>query len=287
MSSWALSESDELADRQFERWQVLIEDRTGMYLSSERRSLLKASLNSRMRELGCSDYDEYYERITKGPFGHQEWLKLVERLTVRETRFFRDPEAFDFVREYLLDWFQECEKTQESVSAWSVGCSTGEEVYSLAMIMDDARLEYELAGAYNVIGTDISNDALVYAMNGQYTARRVDQIPEAFSTRYFCCSPDDDMYRIRSDLKACTRFEKLNVLELARAPHRRLSLIYCQNVLIYFRQATRHFILNQLAERLRPSGVLVIGMGEAVGWQNALLQPVVGREVAAYVRRPT
>jgi type IV pilus assembly protein PilK len=287
MSSWALSESEELADRQFALWQVLIEDRTGIFLSADRRSLLKASLNSRMREVGSADYDEYYDRVTKGGFGHQEWLKLIERLTVRETRFFRDPAAFDLVREYSFSWFQECEKAQEPVGAWSVGCSTGEEVYGLAMVFDDARNECGLTTPFSVLGTDISHDALTFAATGRYSARRVDQVPEALSARYFSCSPEDDQYQVHSDIRPYTRFEKLNMLELARAPHKRLSLIYCQNVLIYFRQATRHFILNQLAERLRPTGMLVLGMGEAVGWQNALLQPLVGREVAAYVRRPT
>lgn len=287
MSKWALSEGEELADRQFDRWRILIEDRTGIYLSDDRRSLLKASLNSRMREVRSPDYDEYYDRVTKEVFGHQEWLKLLERLTVRETRFFRDPSALDYVRGCALQWFQSSEQASEPIAAWSVGCSTGEEVYSLAMLLKEVQAENGFNNSFSVLGTDISDEALAKASAGCYSARRADQVPEDFFSRYFVCNSDDSEYQIHPELKSRTLFEKLNILELSRTTYNRLSLIYCQNVLIYFRQATRHFILNQLAERLRPTGVLMLGMGEAVGWQNAALQPIVGQGVAAFVRRST
>ncbi len=88
-----MSAVPELDDTQFLRWQSLLEERTGMCLASQRRSFLQTSLGLRMREVGCDSYEQYYERITAGPSGAIEWTTLVDRLTVQETRFFRDPDA--------------------------------------------------------------------------------------------------------------------------------------------------------------------------------------------------
>src|SRR5690606_14733854 len=131
---------------------------TGMCLASQRRSFLQTSLGLRMREVGCDSYEQHYERITAGPSGAIEWTTLVDRLTVQETRFFRDPDAFAFVEQYVQQKATEL-GADETLEFWSVGCSSGEEAYSLAMVGE--RFLTPAGKRYAVTGTDRSEERRV------------------------------------------------------------------------------------------------------------------------------
>merc|ERR1712000_306532 len=150
-------------DTQFARWQNLLEERTGMCITPQRRSFLQTSLGLRMQEVGCSSYQEYYERVRNGPAGAIEWSTLVDRLTVQETRFFRDPDAFAFVEQYVQKKAREDDTG--TIEFWSVGCSSGEEVYSLAMVGE--RWLKPAGKRYAVTGTDISTIVLRKARAGK------------------------------------------------------------------------------------------------------------------------
>ena len=129
---WSMSTIPELDDRQFEQWRELLERRVGMQLTEQRRSLLRTSLSIRMREIGYHDYQEYYNLIVSGAKGIPEWSVLVDRLTVQETRFFRDQQSFDLVSQFLNK-----NSDKKTINIWSLGCSTGEEPYSLAMLANN------------------------------------------------------------------------------------------------------------------------------------------------------
>ena len=280
---WTLKALPDMDEQQFSQWRELLEDRTGIFVTEQRKSYLQSSLTQRMRELECDDYQSYYERIISGPVGKIEWATLVDRLTVQETRFFRDPAAFEFVENFIEKNRARYDK-RTPLDIWSVGCSSGEEVYSLAMLADDLLGEHDQSDAYTVTGTDISIPVLNKARTGRFGKRKVDLVPEYYQDHYFK-KLNESEFQVAESVRNNTCFAQINVLELDRIAKTQRHVIYCQNLLIYFRRWRRQEILDQLVERLAPGGLLVIGMGEVVDWEHPLLEPVKGEQVAAFIKR--
>jgi len=272
-----------MSSAEFHDWQALLEERSGMVVTEQRRAFLQANLSSRMREVGVADYASYYRQVTDGPRGAVEWSSLMDRLTVQETRFFRHPPSFALLSRYMQ---QRCDVRNDAQpwSLWSVGCASGEETYSLAICAAEALTRSGDEAQYGVIGTDISLSALARSRDGFYSHRRLEHLASDLRERYFQLLPDD-RFQVLPSLAARVCFARLNVLELAGAPMSNMDVIFCQNLLIYFRRWRRREILNRLAERLAPGGLLVIGAGELVGWQHPELVPVADSQVLAFTRK--
>jgi type IV pilus assembly protein PilK len=281
--TWALRPLAEMSVQEFRDWQVLLENRTGLVLSDQRRALLQASLSTRMRELNIADYSSYYQQVTDGLRGAIEWSNLLDHLTVQETRFFRHRPSFEILDGYLRRRISET-GLRHPLALWSVGCSTGEESYSLAIVAAEALRNCEQPELFGVTGTDISMKALSKARNAEYGTRRLEQIEVDLLERYF--DPlGEGRYKVRAALASRVCFARLNVLELAKAPFSGVDVIFCQNLLIYFRRWRRREILNRLVERLAPGGLLVIGVGEVVDWQHPDMLPVADDQVLAFIRK--
>lgn len=280
---WSLRPLADMSSAEFHDWQALLEERSGMVVTEQRRAFLQANLSSRMREVGVADYASYYRQVTDGPRGAVEWSSLMDRLTVQETRFFRHPPSFALLSRYMQ---QRCDVRNDSQpwSLWSVGCASGEETYSLAICAAEALTRSDDDAHYGVIGTDISLSALARSRDGFYSHRRLEHLASDLRERYFQLLPDD-RFQVLPSLAARVCFARLNVLELAGAPMSNMDVIFCQNLLIYFRRWRRREILNRLAERLAPGGLLVIGAGEVVGWQHPELVPVADSQVLAFTRK--
>ncbi|MFI8381459.1 protein-glutamate O-methyltransferase [Pseudomonas sp. NPDC079086] len=279
---WALQPLADMTATEFRDWQTLLEERTGVVLNERRRAFLQTNLSARMRELGVMDYATYYRQVTDGPRGAVEWSTLLDRLTVQETRFFRHRPSFEVLESYLRERLQQ--GVTQPWELWSVGCASGEEPYSLAISAAEVMRESEHPDHFGVTGTDISLNALSKARDGQYGARRLEQLETDLCQRYFLAQ-DDGRFKVVPNLAARVCCARLNVLELAKAPMSGMDVIFCQNLLIYFRRWRRREILNRLAERLVPGGLLVIGVGEVAGWQHPELIPVADERVLAFTRK--
>ncbi|MDM8349079.1 CheR family methyltransferase [Pseudomonas sp. sp1636] len=279
---WALQPVADMSATEFRAWQELLEERTGVVISEQRQAFLQTNLSARMRELGVLDYASYYRQVTDGPRGAVEWSTLLDRLTVQETRFFRHPPSFELLERYLR------ERLQHGLASpwefWSVGCSSGEEPYSLAIMAAEVLRDSGQPAHFGVTATDISLKALSKARDGQYGARKLEQLDAQLRQRYFVAQADE-RFKVEPGLAAQVCCARLNVLELAKAPMSGMDVIFCQNLLIYFRRWRRREILNRLAERLAPGGLLVVGVGEVVGWQHPDLLPVADERVLAFTRK--
>ncbi|WP_297531743.1 MULTISPECIES: protein-glutamate O-methyltransferase CheR [unclassified Thalassolituus] len=277
-----LSTVPELDDVQFNRWQGLLEERTGMFLPQQRRSFLQTSLGLRMLELGIRDYGEYYDKIQDGPSGVMEWSTLVDRLTVQETRFFRDPDALQLVVEHMRRQRPRLQAREETMEFWSVGCSSGEEAYTLAMLAEENLAPTGLK--YSITGTDISTIVLRKARSGRYPLRALERIPVEYHN--WAIAPlSSQQVEVAAQLRRRCCFSQVNILNLKNCPLQSQHVIFCQNVLIYFRRWRRREILDALAQRLAPGGLLVIGLGEMVDWEHPLLESVHSGQVTAFVRK--
>ena len=280
---WALKPLAEMSQAEFRDWQALLEERTGVVINEQRRAFLQTNLSARMRELEVADYTSYFRMVTDGPRGAVEWSTLLDRLTVQETRFFRHRPSFDVLDSYLRGRLA-TDQQQQPWALWSVGCSSGEEPYSMAICAAEVLRNSESAQQFGVTGTDISLNALSKAREARYGARKLEQMDADLCERYFATEVDG-RFKVVPDLAARICFARLNVLELGKAPLTGMDVIFCQNMLIYFRRWRRREILNRLAERLAPGGLLVVGVGEVVGWQHPDLVPVADERVLAFTRK--
>lgn len=282
---WSLRRLPDMDEAQFRQWQTLLEHRTGITLSAERRSFLETNLGIRMREIGCNSYQAYYEKIVSGPDAIQEWSTLVDRLTVQETRFFRDPDAFRLVADYVLTRPRE-QLRKRPLEAWSVGCSSGEEPYTLAMVLNECMSQLELQPLFGITGSDISKPAIDKARDGLFNPRKLMGMDEELKTRYFRPAERNTVEIVES-IRERVCFTRLNVLDLDQAPMHGMNIIFCQNLLIYFRRWRRREIVRRLAERLAPGGLLVLGQGELTDWQPPGLQRLPSEHVLAWIKRQT
>jgi chemotaxis protein methyltransferase CheR/type IV pilus assembly protein PilK len=255
----------DLDDVRVQLWTDLVERRTGIVIPAERGAFLGAGLRVRMRETGAADYDVYYRRMSAERAWSEEWTQLVDRLTVHETSFFRHEPSLQLLSEHVLPALL---AERNGLQVWSVGCATGEEPYTLAMLIQE---QIEIDGReclFGITATDISQPALQAARAGVYGGRRIETLSVDMRMR-FCEELGDGKLRIAESLRRRICFAQLNVLQAGGFPLRNLDLIYCQNMLIYFPRVQRLQIVETLAQRLAPGGVLILGPGDLPCWSHS------------------
>jgi len=269
-----------MGDRQFAEWRALLETRAGLFIGPERKSFLLSGLRARMREVGCEEYDEYYRRLVAVSPDAEEWALLIDRLTVHETCFFRHESSMRLVQDVVLP---AAIAGEGDFTILSVGCATGEEAYSLAMLTDAWCRQHNRALSYTVTGTDISMPSLQHARAGIYLRRRLRDISHLFQSAY-CDVISDKRFAIKDGLRERVSFLQFNLRDLEQAPFTGIDLVFCQNLLIYYERERRLNIVSQLAGLLSPGGVLVLGPGEVLGWQHPDMEKVRYDDTLAYRR---
>ena len=281
MSAWSYQSPPELSDEQYARWQNLLEERSGICFL-QHKSILQKGLRQRMREVGVEDYEQYYERVSSVPAGVVEWSLLVDRIAVKETSFFREPHSFDVVRQKLTDYL-DMPQPPRHLALWSVGCSTGEEPYSLAMQTQEVIDEMGTNTYFGVTATDISRTALDIGRTGQYATRKLATLPATLRHKYFV-SDSKAQATVVPSLKQKVCFVQGNIIKAEQMPTMAMDIIYCQNVLIYFRRDRLLALLGALVKQLKPGGLLVLGPGEVVNWQHPEMRRTGDDTVNAYVK---
>lgn len=274
---------DEMGDQEFQQWSRLLRQRTGMEIRHARKSFLTTGIRLRMRELGFSRYSDYYHHLLSGRDGKVEWATLVDRLTIHETRFLRHPDSISLLIEEFLPKYLNHHLDKDHLQAWSVGCATGEESYTLAIALDDYLKNTHSNIYYGVVGSDISLPALATARKGTYDARRIKNLPQQLIDQYLT-PKGENQYQVDETLRKRVCFNMLNLLEMDQSVVHKMDIVFCQNVLIYFDRALRHSILDKLVKHLNPGGILVIGVGEALDWKNPQMQRLRGYDALAYTK---
>ncbi|MGD8484673.1 MAG: CheR family methyltransferase, partial [Thioalkalispiraceae bacterium] len=212
IAQWRKSTVPEMNAFQFQQWTGLLAKRTGITLPESRRSFLLSSLNIRMYELGIESYQAYYNYLHSGHAGNIEWATLVDRLTVHETRFFRDQQALNLIRDVYLEQFEE-KSASDSINVWSVGCATGEESYSLAIELDRYLNDSGKKFYYAVTGSDISPAAITSARKAVYKSARLSNVPEKILEQYLDKTASDE-FQVKPFLRQRVCFNQMNLLDL-------------------------------------------------------------------------
>ncbi|MEP5766550.1 MAG: protein-glutamate O-methyltransferase CheR [Halieaceae bacterium] len=259
-----VAEYPNISDEELPHWESWIENATGIVLRG-RKQVLEQGIYPRLVACGVSSLDEYRRLIDVGQGGSLEKAALIDQLTVKDTRFFRNEPALGAVGEYLLRRSREVDRESHELAIWSVGCARGQEAYSLGMVASEF-FDYTDV-KWRVLGTDISPTALMHAERGFYGEAMVRGISSQRMARFF--KSVDEGWQVEQGLRDHVRFGASNLRHIESCPYTDQDVIFCQNVLIYFREETVNRIVDQFVERLRPGGLLVLGAGEAPDWNSS------------------
>jgi chemotaxis protein methyltransferase CheR len=267
--------ADTLSPSGFAQVTQLFEQVSGIRLTSAKHALVVGRLQRLAAEAGETRLESYVERLTRGEWPADEMTRLVDRLTTNETYFFREPAHF----EHFAAWIQQ--HPQRPLRVWSGASSSGEEIYSLAMLMAET-LGLPPRADWQILGTDLSTRMVSTARRGLYPMLRTDGIRLEWLKRW-CLKGHgeyDGMLLIDRRLREHTRFEPLNLMESLPADMGPFDAIWLRNVLIYFETEPKARIVRQVLDKLAPDGVLYTGHAESL---SSLGLPVRSIAPAVYM----
>ncbi|HYM75354.1 MAG TPA: CheR family methyltransferase [Candidatus Dormibacteraeota bacterium] len=252
----------------FSKFQQLIYNEAGIWLATHKHALLTGRLARRLRLLGLSNMQEYYQLITQ-PDQQHERAVMIDCITTNETHFFREPRHFDFLeREVFPKWRQEAAAGERPtrLRVWSAGCSSGEEPYSLAMLLLKHFPEAN-GWALEVLGTDISTRVLEKARTAMYPLEKSKDIPAEYLHTYMLKGKGDNkgVMKVSPELHRVVRFARVNLHSDSYPVLGSFDLIFCRNVLIYFDQESKGKVIRGILRHLSPSGLLFVGHSEHLG----------------------
>jgi chemotaxis protein methyltransferase CheR len=265
-----------LDDGDFGRFQDLIYQVSGIYLAKHKRSLLVGRLTRRLRQLGLRSFREYYGIVVDR---EDELWCMLDLITTNETRFFREPKHFDLLVERLLpEWCADAARglRPKRLRIWSAGCATGEEPYSIAMVLRHwfpPTTEWSL----EVFATDLSVQVLRRAREGVYPLGHANDIPIPYRNRFLLRGAGQESGRIKiaTEVSSLVNFQRLNLNDGSYPFIGRFDAIFCRNVLIYFGSSAKVRVIDQLLDQLVPGGSLFIGHAETLSGITARASRVI------------
>ena len=259
----------------FKKFQKLIYGETGIWLGSAKTALLCGRLFRRLRALDLDSLESYYECVA-GPDQHEERVRMIDAITTNETRFFREPRQFQFVEQNLLPrWRVEAEHglRPRRVRIWSAGCSSGEEPYTVAMLL--AR-HLPAADGWDVrlLATDISTRVLEKARRGIYPITRSGELPPDLLHSFMLrgMAGRDGEMKVKCEIQEMVDFRRLNLDQHSNLIEGPFDAIFCRNVLIYFDAASKSRVLANLVRHLMANALLFVGHAENLSSFSPLLR---------------
>ncbi|RMF79340.1 MAG: protein-glutamate O-methyltransferase CheR [Nitrospirae bacterium] len=250
-----------LSTRGFERIRAEAYRRAGIHLPPEKREMVQGRVMKRLRALGLADFPSYFA-ILDGPDGEREWVHLLDCLTTNYTRFFREPAHFDFLRDRLAPrWRARTGPGSRSVRIWCAAAATGEEPYSLAILMESLLPSAE-GWDVRILATDISTRALARAQEAIYDERQLEGMDPALR-RWFEPAGPGRVTPVAS-VRERVVFRQVNLMADHWPLRGPLQALFCRNVMIYFDAPTQERLVNRFARYIEPDGYLFVGLSESL-----------------------
>jgi chemotaxis protein methyltransferase CheR len=254
----------------FEYLSTLVKRESGLILTEDKSYLLESRLMPLARKRDLNGLEELTKLAKKGTDGTLV-KAITEAMTTNESFFFRDIKPFDIFRDATLPFFLDRRSNQKSIRIWCAAASSGQEPYSLAMILDEMSVKL-MGWKTEIIGTDISTDILDKASKGNYTQFEVQRgLPVQFLVKYF--EKIDENWQVSEKLKKMIQYKEFNLLD-SLAPLGKFDIVFCRNVLIYFDQDTKSGVLDRMSELMPDDGLLFLGGAETVLGLSEKFKPV-------------
>lgn len=281
------SNRPQLTPQQFDIFAKMIYDLSGMKFEINKSYFVAGKLDNRIQALGLKGFDDYL-RYLESPSGRAEYGFMIDEITINETFFYRhEPQLQGFIKEVLQPLVQ-ARKAQgiRKFRIWSAAASTGDELYTIALILkEQGMLGQDMT--FELVGTDISHEALAKARAGIYKKYNIRNVPPAVLAQNFTTGPDDT-YVLKSDIKAMCRFSEMNLMDSARiSTLGTFDVIFIRNVLIYFDEKSKDHVVQNLCSVLADDGVVLVGHSENIYSQRHLLKVDKTRPASiAHVKAP-
>lgn len=270
----SVAETVGIKDADFQQLRDFIYAQSGIYIPDNRKYLLENRLANRVRNLNLKDYGEYLHFLKYDSARRQELPRLFEVITTNETSFFRNPPQLNVFQNTVLPRILDRlrKEGRRALHIWSAGCSTGEEPYTLAMIIHEVLRSEISSWNIRITANDLSEAVLRTARQGIYTEYALRTTPRDIVTRYF--TEEAGRFKVRHDLKKLITFGQLNLNDRGQVKLvPRSEIVFCRNVIIYFDDAMKKRVISAFYDNLVPGGVLFIGHSESLHHVSRTLKP--------------
>lgn len=263
----------DLTRADYDRIRKYIYEQVGINLGDQKMQLVRSRLGKILRQGKYKSFGEYFEHVRNDKTG-EELITLIDAISTNTTHLFRERQHFDFLSATLKNWTRDSRfisQRQGEIRVWSAACSSGEEPYTIAMVLADALSSSRLK--FRILATDISTRVLDLAKQGIYGEQRMAQVPESFRRRYFtqvkgATSPH---FEVTKKLRDTISFQRFNLMSSQFPFKQGFDFVFCRNVMIYFDRSTQQTLVGKMAALLRPSGYLLIGHSESL---NSIKHPL-------------
>lgn len=268
-----------ITDKEFYKLADFIKTNYGINLSEKKKALVVGRLQNLLAEKNFSSFSQYIDYVIEDKTG--EALKtLVNKITTNHTFFMREPQHFHFFKNTVLPYLCEQEKSTRDLRIWSAGCSSGEEPYTLAMIIADYFGNEKMLWDTKILATDISIKVLEQAKNGVYSNESLQSLPENWRNKYFQIINNEKSI-ISESIKNEVIFRVFNLMNTSFPFKKKFHVIFCRNVMIYFDAATKRDLVNRFYEHTEHGGYLFIGHSESLNREETkykYIMPAVYRK---------
>lgn len=246
----------------FERLSSYVTHEYGIKLPPVKKSMLESRLNKKIKSLGMNSYGEFLDYIFSDQGKQTELFNVIDLITTNKTDFFREPAHFSYLSG---DFLPSCLTERSNLKIWSAGCSTGEEPYTLTMVLEEFKKRNPVLN-YSLLASDISLRVIQSAFNGIYTLDRLAAIPLEMKRSYFLRSKTNpNLARIKPQYRRKIQYKRINLMDngfgLLKSDY---DIIFCRNVLIYFDKPTQEEVIRKFCSHLRPGGLLFLGHSESI-----------------------
>ncbi|MBC8550885.1 MAG: protein-glutamate O-methyltransferase CheR [Nitrospira sp.] len=265
-----------LSDSTFKDLRNYIYDISGIYIADTKKYLIESRLSRILQEKKLTCYEDYFKMLKVGINGN-ELSRLFDAVTTNETYFFREPHQFELLLNTLFPKIMQ-ESPGKKIKIWSAACSTGEEPYTMAMMLNE---KFRNLSNVEIYASDISEGVLSSAKKAMYNSYSVRNVPENYMKKYF--SPNGQMFDLNPTIKQAVKFMKINLIDDKNIRNARgVDIIFCRNVLIYFDVNAKQKVVSNLYDNLNPGGRLIIGSSESLHNITRAFRPHIDNKVIVY-----
>ena len=257
----------QICNQDFKRLSAYIYQELGIQITDSKRTMLCGRLSRRLRALSLNSVTEYCDYLFSSAGQKLERVELFDAVTTNKTDFFREAKHFEHLTSTILPTWQRTGRSGRSFRIWSAGCSSGEEPYTMAMVLSEyAEQHAKDRFDFEIIATDISTRVLDHAKTAVYHKDRVAPVPANIRKKYLLRSknPKSELVRIAPQIRRKVRFGRLNFMDKTFSLPYAMDVIFCRNVIIYFDSHTREQLINKFCRHLHPGGHLFLGHSESL-----------------------
>jgi chemotaxis protein methyltransferase CheR len=267
-----------ITEKEFKQISDYIKANYGIQLKEEKMALVTGRLHGILTQMNFKSFTEYFDYVIQDKTGEAA-ITLINKITTNHTFFMREPEHFNYFRDKVLPWLSQ-EVTNRDLRIWSAGCSTGEEPYTLAMIIDEFFGSEKKSWDSKILATDISLKALEEAKKGVYSTKDIAPVPAIWKTSYFT-KLDAETSAVSEKIKDEVIFRRFNLMNQTFSFKKKFHVIFCRNVMIYFNNETKNELVGRFYDATEKGGYLFIGHAESLNREQTkykFIMPAVYRK---------